>query len=115
MYSEENGTRLHFEKCLRIKNGIVFQAWDAVVFSVHGMMVMENSMHTGRFNVGVVTLNLAYIALEAHEDMNKFWELLDKYADLCFKAHMTFCETFRQNKASVAPILWQHSICKIKS
>ena len=62
----------------------------------------------GRFNIGVITLNLAYIALEAHEDMNKFWELLDKYADLCFEAHMTFVKRLNKTKACVAPILWQH-------
>lgn len=62
----------------------------------------------GRYNLGVVTLNLAYIALEAHEDMNKFCELLDKYADLCFEAHMTFVKRLNKTKACVAPILWQH-------
>lgn len=62
----------------------------------------------GRFNLGVVTLNLAYVALEANGDMNKFWSLLDKYADLCFEAHMTFVKRLNKTKACVAPILWQH-------
>ena len=43
----------------------------------------------GRFNQGVVTINLPYIGLLANKDKDKFWELFDKYLELCHKGVST--------------------------
>lgn len=62
----------------------------------------------GRGNLGVVTLNLPHIALEANEDLDKFWDLLDFYSKKVFKAHMTRISRLENAPSDVAPILWQH-------
>lgn len=62
----------------------------------------------GRFNLGVVSLNLPYIAYESEGNFEKFWELLDKYASLVFKAHMNRVNNLKGATSDVAPILWQH-------
>ena len=64
----------------------------------------------GRGNVGVVTVNLPYVALLAEKDENKFWNELDKILKLCFDASMLRFDKFKGVKASVAPLLWQHGV-----
>lgn len=61
----------------------------------------------GRFNQGVVTLNLPYIALEAHGDIDKFWKLFDEYTELAHSALRLRHERLLGTKSDVAPILWQ--------
>lgn len=61
----------------------------------------------GRFNQGVVTLNLPYIALEAHGSIDKFWELFDEYTELAHSALRLRHERLLGTKSDVAPILWQ--------
>lgn len=68
-----------------------------------------NEILDGRNNLGVVTINLPRIAIEAQkaDDMHyRFWELLDERLELCFEALMTRIDSLRGVKASVAPILY---------
>ena len=62
----------------------------------------------GRFNQGVVTINLPDVALSADRDVDKFWKIFDERLDLCHKAlrcrHDRLCGTL----SDAAPILWQY-------
>lgn len=62
----------------------------------------------GRFNQGVVTINLPYIALLSQKDETKFWEELDKYLELCHDALMAKHNRLEGTISDVAPILWQY-------
>ncbi len=61
----------------------------------------------GRFNQGVVTLNLVDIALSSGKDMNKFWKIFDERLDLCYRALMCRHNRLKGTLSDAAPILWQ--------
>lgn len=69
-----------------------------------------NEKLNGRFNLGVVSLNLPYIALEAEKD-NNVYELLDSYAELAYEAHMSRIERLKGTKAKQNPIMWMEGAC----
>ena len=60
----------------------------------------------GRFNQGVVTLNLVDIACSSGGDMDKFWKIFDERLELCYRALM--CRHNRLKGTDAAPILWQY-------
>ena len=62
----------------------------------------------GRFNQGVVTLNLPDIALSSGRDMDLFWKIFDERLDLCHRALKIRHERLSHATSDVAPILWQH-------
>ena len=62
----------------------------------------------GRFNQGVVTINLVDAALSAHGDLAKFWEILDARCELCHKALQCRHERLTGTLSDAAPILWQY-------
>lgn len=62
----------------------------------------------GRFNQGVVTLNLVDIACSSGKGMDKFWDIFDERLDLCYKALMCRHERLKNTPSDVAPILWQY-------
>ena len=62
----------------------------------------------GRFNQGVVTINLPDVALSSGKDMNKFWEIFDERLELCHKALKIRHERLSRGTSDVAPILWQY-------
>ncbi len=62
----------------------------------------------GRFNQGVVTINLVDVACSSEGDMDKFWQILDERLALCKKALMCRHERLKGTPSDVAPILWQH-------
>lgn len=62
----------------------------------------------GRFNQGVVTINLPDAALSAKGDMNEFWKILDERLELCHKALKCRHERLLGTPTSIAPILWQY-------
>ena len=62
----------------------------------------------GRFNQGVVTLNLVDAACSSGGDMNKFWEIMDERLELCRRALMCRHERLKGTPSDVAPILWQN-------
>jgi len=62
----------------------------------------------GRFNQGVVTLNLPDIALSSGKDMDLFWKIFDERLDLCHRALKLRHERLSHATSDVAPILWQH-------
>lgn len=62
----------------------------------------------GRFNQGVVTINLVDVALSSGGDMDKFWKVFDERLDLCYRALMCRHERLKGTLSDVAPILWQY-------
>lgn len=61
----------------------------------------------GRFNQGVVTINLVDVALSSDRDMEKFWKIFDERLDLCYRALMCRHERLKGTLSDAAPILWQ--------
>ena len=69
----------------------------------------------GRFNQGVVTLNLVDIALSSGKDIDKFWKIFDERLAICFDALMARHNRLKGTVSDVAPILWQHgAIARLK-
>lgn len=69
----------------------------------------------GRFNQGVVTINLVDVACSSYGDMDKFWEILDERLELCHRALRLRHERLLGTPSDVAPILWQHgAIARLK-
>ncbi|HIR52721.1 MAG TPA: anaerobic ribonucleoside-triphosphate reductase [Candidatus Onthovicinus excrementipullorum] len=69
----------------------------------------------GRFNQGVVTLNLVDVALSSGGDMDKFWKIFDERLDLCYRALMCRHNRLKGTLSDAAPILWQHgAIARLK-
>ncbi len=62
----------------------------------------------GRFNQGVVTLNLVDIALSSGGDVDKFWKIFDERLDLCYRALMQRHNRLKGTLSDAAPILWQN-------
>ena len=62
----------------------------------------------GRFNQGVVTINLVDIGLSAEKDMDRFWKIFDERMDLCHRALRARHERLKGTLSDAAPILWQY-------
>lgn len=62
----------------------------------------------GRFNQGVVTLNLVDVALSSEKDENKFWDLLEQRVELCHRALQERHKRLKGTLSDVAPIMWQY-------
>jgi len=62
----------------------------------------------GRFNQGVVTINLPDVALSSHQDMDAFWEIFDERLELCHRALRCRHERLLGTLSDAAPILWQY-------
>lgn len=62
----------------------------------------------GRFNQGVVTINLADVGLSAHKDINAFWTILDERLNLCFEALMIRHNRLKNTSTYVSPIHWRY-------
>ena len=62
----------------------------------------------GRFNQGVVTINLVDVALSSGGDMERFWKIFDERLDLCYRALMCRHNRLLGTKSDAAPILWQY-------
>ncbi|MEG1947077.1 MAG: anaerobic ribonucleoside-triphosphate reductase [Lachnospiraceae bacterium] len=68
----------------------------------------NNPKFYGRFNQGVVTLNLVDIACSAGKDMQQFWQILEERLELCREALMCRHNRLKGTPSDVAPILWQN-------
>lgn len=67
-----------------------------------------NYQFYGRFNQGVVTINLVDVALSSGGDMTKFWSIFDERLDLCYRALMYRHNRLKGTLSDAAPILWQY-------
>lgn len=62
----------------------------------------------GRFNQGVISLNLVQVALTAEKNMEKFWSILDERLDICKEALMIRHNLLKGTTSDISPIHWQH-------
>ena len=62
----------------------------------------------GRFNQGVVTINLVDVALSSGKDMDKFWQIFDERLELCYQGLLCRHERLKGTLSDAAPILWQY-------
>ena len=67
-----------------------------------------NAKYYGRFNQGVVTINLVDVALSSGGDMEKFWQIFEERLELCHTALMCRHNRLKGTPSDVAPILWQY-------
>jgi ribonucleoside-triphosphate reductase len=70
-----------------------------------------NPKYYGRFNQGVVTLNLPDVALSSGGNLEKFWKIFDERLELCHRALMCRHERLKGTLSDAAPILWQYGAC----
>ena len=68
----------------------------------------NKSKYYGRFNQGVVTINLVDVACSSKGDMKSFWRIMDERLDLCYRALMCRHNRLKGTPSDVAPILWQY-------
>ena len=73
-----------------------------------GNFVKGQHKYYGRFNQGVVTINLVDVACSAHGDMEAFWRIFDERLELCHRALRIRHERLMGTTSDVAPILWQY-------
>lgn len=96
------------KKMKELKDGDCFPCMGCRSFLAPYKDENNKSKYYGRFNFGVVTLNLVEIALASHKDINKFWEIFEKNAELCHAALKIRYKRVSQITSDAAPILWQH-------
>jgi len=65
----------------------------------------------GRFNQGVVTINLPDVALSSEGNLERFWKIFDERLDLCYRALLCRHERLKGTLSDAAPILWQYGAC----
>jgi len=73
-----------------------------------GNYVPGQHKYYGRFNQGVVTINLVDVALSSGGDMDKFWEIFEDRLELCYRALLCRHERLKGTLSDAAPILWQY-------
>lgn len=73
-----------------------------------GSKVEVDSKYYGRFNQGVVTINLVDAGLAVEKDLEKFWQVMDQRLELCHKALQLRHERLAQTTSDTSPIHWQH-------
>ena len=94
-----------------LKQGDVYPCMGCRSFlTVEDSQRNEDGSHKfyGRFNQGVVTINLVDVACSAEGDMDKFWKILDERLELCHRALRCRHERLLGTISDVAPILWQN-------
>lgn len=75
----------------------------------------EDHRYYGRFNQGVVTINLPDVALSSNKDMDEFWRIFDERLELCHEALRIRHERLKGTVSDIAPILYQHgAISRLK-
>ena len=101
-----------------LKKGEVYTCMGCRSFlTVEDNQLLPNGKHKfyGRFNQGVVTINLVDVACSSDGNMDRFWEILDDRLELCHRALRLRHERLLGTPSDVAPILWQHgAISRLK-
>ena len=94
-----------------LKQGEVYPCMGCRSFlTVEDSQMLPNGRHKfyGRFNQGVVTINLVDVACSSEGDMDRFWQILDERLELCHRALRCRHERLLGTISDVAPILWQN-------
>ena len=95
------------KKMKELKEGNCFPSMGCRSFLAPYKDENDNYKFYGRFNQGVVTINLVDVALSSNRDINKFWQLFEERTELCHKALRYRHERLKGTLSDVAPILWQ--------
>lgn len=95
------------KKMKELKEGNCFPSMGCRSFLAPYKDENDNYKFYGRFNQGVVTINLVDVALSSNRDINKFWQLFEERTELCHKALCCRHERLKGTLSDVAPILWQ--------
>lgn len=95
------------KKMKELKEGNCFPSMGCRSFLAPYKDENDNYKFYGRFNQGVVTINLVDVALSSNRDVNKFWQLFEERTELCHKALRCRHERLKGTLSDVAPILWQ--------
>ena len=99
------------KKMRELKNGDVYACMGCRSFltpDITGLEKDGSHKYYGRFNQGVVTLNLVDVACSSGGDEKKFWDILEERMELCHKALMCRHNRLKGTPSDVAPILWQN-------
>lgn len=98
------------KKMREYKSGDVYPCMGCRSFLTVDRFTPEGGSHKyyGRFNQGVVTINLVDVACSSNRDFERFWRLLDDRLELCHRALRCRHERLLGTTSDVAPILWQH-------
>ena len=97
------------KKMFELKEGNCFPSMGCRSFLAPWKNEKGEYQFYGRFNIGVVTINLVDVALSSHGDMEKFWEIFeDRLENLCHAALQCRINKLKGTLSDVAPILWQH-------
>ena len=97
------------KKMFELKEGNCFPSMGCRSFLAPWKNEKGEYQFYGRFNIGVVTINLVDVALSSHGDMEKFWEIFeDRLENLCHVALKCRINKLKGTLSDVAPILWQH-------
>ena len=95
------------KKMIELKEGNVFPCMGCRSFLAPYKDEDGEYKFYGRFNQGVVTINLVDVALSSEKDFDSFWELFNQRLELCHKALKIRNERLRGTVSDVAPIIWQ--------
>ncbi len=97
------------KKMIELKDGNCYPCMGCRSFlTVYKDKETGKSKFYGRFNQGVVTLNLVDVACSSGGDMDAFWKIFDERLELCYRALMTRHKRLMGTVSDVAPILWQN-------
>lgn len=99
------------KKMKEYKNGDVYPCMGCRSFltpDTEGLSSDGSHKYYGRFNQGVVTINLVDVACSSHGDMDEFWKIFDERLELCHRALRLRHERLKGTVSDVAPILWQY-------
>ena len=89
--------------------------WDVETYCLRGRDENGNYKFEGRFNQGVVSINLPQIAIIADGDEEKFWKLLDERLELCKEALMCRHYALLGTHSDISPVHWQYgAIARLK-
>ncbi|SFQ46744.1 ribonucleoside-triphosphate reductase class III catalytic subunit [Lachnospiraceae bacterium XBB1006] len=106
------------KKMKEYKNGDVYPCMGCRSFltpDTEGLGEQGKHKYYGRFNQGVVTINLVDVACSSDGDMDDFWRILDERLELCHRALRIRHERLLGTTSDVAPILWQYgAIARLK-
>jgi len=103
------------KKMFELKKGNCYPSMGCRSFLTPYVDESGKGKYYGRFNQGVVTLNLVDVALSSNKDINEFNSILNERLDLCYRALMARHNRLKGTISDVAPILWQYgAIARLK-
>lgn len=96
--------------CMGCRSFLTVDRYSEKIGNISKSKVFDMSKHHyyGRFNQGVVTINLVDTACASNGNMERFWEILDETLEICHTALRCRHERLKGTTSDIAPILWQH-------